>query len=540
MNDWKYNANMLNEEEWKEIYFSVMNGLKNNYRNYELYVVLAEYYRRTNLNQAYLCLETAELYCNVEEDRECIIRCKNELKKYGEVDVQPVSIVIVSYNCKQMMIDCINSIRANNLCSSYQMIVVDNASNDGIVEWLRQQPDIMLIENEENKGFAAASNQGVRASESANDILFLNNDTLITPNAIFWLRMGLYENDRIGAAGSVSNFVGNGQHITEVFNTVGEYIRYGEENNVPQKNPYEKKIWLSGFALLMKRKALNKIGLFDETYGKGYYEDNDIGIRLQYAGYQCLLCRNSFIFHYGSQGFGKNVNLHEVLMHNNREKFWTKWGFDIEEYSYPKHEIINMISQKKEETIRILEIGCGCGATLSKIQYLWPNAKVYGIETKKELADISGNYLDVSQGNVEIMGFPYEENYFDYIILSDVWNNLVDPIKMIEKVKPYLKEGAVILACIPNSLYISAMLPILKDGITYKKYKPVYTLNSIVDMFQKCDLKIEEVQWIPGTDVHDVNDENVLEVLAQIYDVDNQYQFQAYQYIVKAVCVTGM
>lgn len=85
----------------------------------------------------------------------------------NNVEVPPkVAIVIVSYNHKQMMIECIESIRRNNASDTYKLIVVDNASEDGVVEWLDKQNDILLIANKENKGFPYACNQGIAAQQT--------------------------------------------------------------------------------------------------------------------------------------------------------------------------------------------------------------------------------------------------------------------------------------------------------------------------------------------------------------------------------------
>lgn len=98
------------------------------------------------------------------------------------------------------------------------VIVVENASKDKSVAWMKQQKDIKLLCNKENSGFPMGCNQGIRMAEKESDILLLNNDTIMTPNALFWLRMALYENDQVGSTGSVSNYVTNGQAV------IGQYI----------------------------------------------------------------------------------------------------------------------------------------------------------------------------------------------------------------------------------------------------------------------------------------------------------------------------
>lgn len=310
-----FNAYYRGESTFREI----AEGLKQDCRNYRLYVKLGDYYRMRNISQAYLCYENAEFYCDSDEDRRQIRRQMEELRRQDGVKIPPpISVVVVSYNCNALMQDCIRSIRSTNPQSAYELVIVDNASDDGIAEWLKRQNDIVLIRNQDNKGFGFACNQGVEASKQGHDIFFLNNDTLVTANAVFWLRMGLYESEKVGAVGSTSNFVGNEQQIEECFHSVAEYLEFGEKNNIPHENPYEKKVWLSGFALLVKRKALEETGLFDLRFGKGFYEDDDLGVRLRYAGYHLLFCRNSFIVHFGSQSFCKDASGSAKKMAENR------------------------------------------------------------------------------------------------------------------------------------------------------------------------------------------------------------------------------
>lgn len=183
---------------------------------------------------------------------------------------------------------------------SYELIVVDNASQDGSVAWLETQEDILLIANKENRGFPYGCNQGIKCAEPQNDIFLLNNDTVLMLNSLFWLRMGLYENLHVGATGSVSNSVSNGQRIEEGLGTLEEWTKYGIRNNIPTSHPYEKKVFLVGFALLLRRAALDEIGLLDIRFTPGTYGDDDIAMRLHQTGWQILLCKNSFIFHYGS------------------------------------------------------------------------------------------------------------------------------------------------------------------------------------------------------------------------------------------------
>lgn len=513
-NIYEYIARLQSEGKWQESFDVIRSGLKDNYNDYELYFALGEYYLKDNIDKAYLCYENALLYCNSEDDRAYISGVMSEISSCG-IKVKPLSIVIVSYNSKDVMKACIESIRMNNISSSYEIVVVDNASTDGVTEWLESQNDIILIQNQDNKGFGVACNQGIKASSPDNDIFLLNNDTFVPANAIFWLRMGLYENDRVGATSCMSNN-GGLQNITEVFNSATEYVNYAVKNNIPEYNPYEKRVWLAGFAMLIKRTVLDQTGLLDLRYGKGYYEDDDLGIRIQKAGYQCILCHNSFIFHCGSLSFNNNEKEKNELFKLNKKVFKGKWGFDIDYYSKSRNEIIQFIKDDEDKPVHVLEIGCGCGATLAKIKYLWPHAEVKGIELIGAVADIGANNFDIIQGNIEEMDMlPYRDDYFDYVIFADVLEHLREPQKALEKIRRYMKNDAALIVSVPNFMNITVMLPLLRgnleyadEGILDKTHLKMFTMKSCIEMLTQAGYSAEYRGVVSGKALGiDVSDE---------------------------------
>ena len=101
------------------------------------------------------------------------------------------SIIILSYNTYEITKGCIESIRKFTPAGSYEIIVVDNASEDASVAWLKRQKDIKLIINKENKGFPGGCNQGMAAAEQGNDILRLTSDTIVTPGWLDNLQIAL-------------------------------------------------------------------------------------------------------------------------------------------------------------------------------------------------------------------------------------------------------------------------------------------------------------------------------------------------------------
>ena len=128
--------------------------------------------------------------------------------------------------------------------------------------------------------------------------MLLNNDTIVTENALFWLRMALCE-EKMGAVGSISNMTekisstGKGRETR----SIPEQLKQAVYNNILMEYPYENAIFLLGYALLVSREALEKTGYLDEVFSPGNFEDSDFCLRLIYEGYRLALCYNSFIFH---------------------------------------------------------------------------------------------------------------------------------------------------------------------------------------------------------------------------------------------------
>ena len=439
---WILNAEIYRVEGQREAgYACITRGLQKNPYNYELYYMLGEYYKSVNMDQAYLCMEQAEYYCHQSEDVEVIHAAKEEMVQSGRCQVHPVSIVILSYNSKDIMKGCVESIRKTCPLESYELVVVDNASTDGITDWLRGQEDIVLQCNTENMGFAGGCNQGIELSAAANDIMLLNNDTVVPPNAIFWLRMGLYERAQVGAVGPLTNYAGNDQQIVGEFHTREEYLDLATQICMPAPNAYENKVWLGGFAMLIKRAAVDKVGMLDTQYTWGNFEDKDYGMMLTQAGYELLLCYNSFIYHYGSLNMAKDKQKYLNYIKENGEKLKEKWGFDSARYNLADQTVLAQITENKKQPICVLQVGCGWGATLARMKYQYPNARVYGIEEAGLVARF-GHYLaEITAGDVAEMQLPYQEEYFDYIVIGEEICTRSDVGAICQKLKKYLKKS---------------------------------------------------------------------------------------------------
>lgn len=524
----------------KGVWEAVQKGLRCNCRNYELYIMLGNYYLPENLYQACLCYENAWFHCDNPEDRVIIAGMLNQFKKKYGISVSKVAIIILSYDLLEYTQACIESIRRTTSEKQREIIVIDNGSKDGSVEWLREQSDIILVENKENKGFPGGCNQGIEVSSEESDIFLLNNDTILPENALFWLRMGLYGSEENGAAGSVSNFAG-GQVVVSGADNVSDMIRFGEQNNIPMCCPYENRLFLVGFALLVKRSVIKQVGLLDERFFPGNNEDVDLGLRILKAGYQNVLCKNSFVLHFGSKTFNKDMERYYATAGRNRKKINEKWGFDVDHYLYPRSDLVKHMEGLEENVIRVLDVGCGCGATMAYIKGLYPRAETYGMESFSKASKFASHFGMVICGDLESMDIPWTEDYFDCILLGDVLGQMIDPEKILKKFKRYLKKEGYIIGSVSNVKHYSVILPLLQwDIFPYGETEilnnncvKLYTGVEVRRLMMRSGYEIEvldgTVSGNPGG-----QEERLLDGLQAVMKIPSKETFLVNQYVFKA------
>lgn len=232
------------------------------------------------------------------------------------------SIIILTYNGLRYSKKCMESIRKYTE-KDYEIIVIDNNSNDGTKNWLKMQKDIKVVYNKENLGFPKGCNQGINVA-SGDDVLLLNNDVIVTYNWLRNLRMCLYSSKQIGAVGPVTNRCSNGQSINIKHNSISGMLKWCERYNKSNYCKWQQKDRLVGFCLLIKKEVINKIGLLDERFSPGNYEDDDYSLRIRKAGYKLVLCKDTFIYHYGGVSFSTCDYL--KILQINKSKFEDKWG----------------------------------------------------------------------------------------------------------------------------------------------------------------------------------------------------------------------
>lgn len=524
----------------QRVWKAIRKGLMFNIRNYELYVMLGNYYLPENKYLSYLCYENAMFYCDDPEDQLDIGQLLCQLRDQYHIKVNKVSLVILSEDSLEKTKLCISSLRMTTAENTRDIIVVDNGSTDGSVEWLRGQEDIILIENKEKKGFSEAFNQGVSVCADENDIFLLSNNTVLLLNALFWLRMGLYDKNENGMAGSISNIEMDGETSGRADHRA-DLFAFGEKTNIPMKYFYTDKLRLNQSALLIKRSVINKLGVFDEKFLLDDFGVRDYGLRVLEAGYRNILCKNSFVICLESEPVqGKSLDYHNKFQ-NDHKRFNDKWGMNLDYYFGVNQGIIQLVKEPMEKELHFLEIGCGCGALMERLKGMYPNAKMYGMELVPEAAKIASYMGEVLCGNVEDEDFPWEKEYFDYIIMGDVLEHLMTPEKVLKKVRNYLKDGGHIIISMPNMKHYSVLLPLLRydvfpytdSGILDRTHVKMYTKTEILKLIEGSGYEAEEIYY---SKVGTPNKEelSVIKVLMSFMKNPSDETFLAHQYILKA------
>ena len=361
---------------------------------YKVYWDLGEKLEKINANQAFLCYENAAFLCDDEKTKNDIVIQKDRIRESYNVIVKKYAFVILSYNNTYLLQKCIESIYTNCAPNTYTLIILDNNSTDGTKEWLAEwgekHDEAYVILNDDNSGFSGGNNIACQYLPDEADVFFLNNDTRITANAAFWLRMALYETDEIGAVGAIQNYFNTNKNEDINYPVVEQYMEHGAKVNVPMANAGEFVSKLCGFAMLVRRDAFDKVDGFDERFNPGYYEDDDFSLQLREAGYELVVSHNSFIYHAGSQSFRK-IGIYDELLASHRKILVEKWGFDSTvdaALSVREIDIINSLEERgyeKKDSFSVLHVGCGCGDMLGRIKYMYPRALVVGVESRENV-----------------------------------------------------------------------------------------------------------------------------------------------------------
>ena len=234
-------------------------------------------------------------------------------------DYGVTSIVIVTHNQLEYTRKCLDSVR-HLTDEPYELIVVDNGSTDGTVEYLRALGGLRLIANEANRGFPAAANQGIAAA-AGDQVLLLNNDVVVTTGWLGRLLRALYSDPAIGLVGPCSNCVSGPQQVETRYEGLADLDGFAWDWGKANAGVLVEVNRLVGFCLLIRRAVIEAIGLLDEQFGVGCFEDDDYTLRANRAGYRAVIAADAFVHHFGGRTFAASGVDFGALLDENHRRF---------------------------------------------------------------------------------------------------------------------------------------------------------------------------------------------------------------------------
>ena len=417
--------------------------------------------------------------------------------------MKEVDIIVPIYNAYEYTEECIKSIIKNTDLNINTLVLINDKSPDEkILPMLKKyQKDneganIVVLDNEQNMGFVKTVNKGMQYSE--NDVILLNSDTEVTKKWIEKIQVCAYSNEYIATVTPLTN---NG--------TICSVPNFGIDNELPQnmtleeyaemiektsKNRYPELTTGNGFCMYIKRKVINELGLFDEeTFGKGYGEENDFCYRALDNGYINVLCDNTFIYHKGTQSFKKEnmtasraalIDEHMNLLRKKHPIYVQKTDNfiannplrDIQEnvnlniLLYNKKKILYLVNEWEEN----MEMTGGTSLHIKDI--IQSNSKnniaSFVLAPYKEDLSKFKLYLYTDKYAKEIANYKTDINCYGQIIYTnnsykEMLENLFDSFNF-------------------DILHVHHFLFQTFDAIDIAKQKNVYSIITLHDLYMKC------------------------------------------------------
>jgi GT2 family glycosyltransferase len=265
------------------------------------------------------------------------------------------SIIILSYNDYEGTTgQCLAALSSDPDSASWQLIVVDNGSDAATRDALRAAQQrisaLRVVFNEKNLGFAAGNNVGIRLA-AGDVVVLLNSDTIAPPGTIGRLAARFQSDDILGMIGPVTNAAGNEQGIyttaPSVEGKIEEGLRYANRGGPEALDAHR----LDFFCVAISRKALDRVGLLDEGFGRGYYEDFDYSLRVRQSGLKLAVAEDVFVYHRGGGTFANMPAEARELLKRNKRRIVRKHGPDVY-FPHARDGNLAILAQYAERKVR--------------------------------------------------------------------------------------------------------------------------------------------------------------------------------------------
>ncbi len=259
---------------------------------------------------------------------------------------RPVAVVILTWNALAYTKDCLSTLKDATDHPAWRLIVVDNGSTDGTVEWLLGLDWVTVIENDKNLGFTRGCNIGIEATTPEEDVVLMNNDVMVTDRR--WLEAlqdVAYADDRTGVVGA--RLVDPNGTVAHLGSYMPPLTLWGQQlgglerdiNQARRNREVEGVVFAQAY---ITRSCIERVGLLDEEFF-AYYEDSDYCLRVQQAGLKVMFSGAVSSVHHNNVTTRENCVDFWSVFNRSKKVFRRKWAGWLEEERYDGDVVWNSV-----------------------------------------------------------------------------------------------------------------------------------------------------------------------------------------------------
>ncbi|MDR1076309.1 MAG: glycosyltransferase [Xanthomonadaceae bacterium] len=241
-----------------------------------------------------------------------------------------ISVVVLTYNNLDLTRACLDSLITRSDYPDLEIVIVDNASSDGSPEYLEKfaakYPNVKLILNDHNAGFAAGNNIGLDVA-TGDYLVVLNNDTVVTNGWAMTMLRHIQDDSQIGLIGPITNNIGNEAKVDMTYRSLEDMPAEAQRITLRNMGKTYPMRTVAFFCAMLPKTVYEECGPICEDYGRGFFEDDDYCRRVETLGKKIVCADDVFVHHHLSASFSKlKDEERQALFRRNREVYESKWG----------------------------------------------------------------------------------------------------------------------------------------------------------------------------------------------------------------------
>jgi len=428
--------------------------------------------------------------------------------KIADKDKPLVSIMVLGFNNLHKHTQCcIESILKYTTDTDYELVLVDNGSSDGTLEYFKNVPckKKKIVRVTHNQGANFGVNLGIPYL-TGRYVVIIANDVYVTKNWLNNLIICAESDNRIGFVSTASDNISNLQALLITFDTFEEMQIKAAKHNISDPHKWEERLRLMPAIGFYKRECLDIVGILDYVFQHDF-SDDDLSIRIRRAGYKLLFCGDVFVHHAGASVTGTTTEKKNELLKTGRNIFRQKYyGVDAwDDVNNFEQLILGLVNpEEKRGTLKpqILGIDVKCGAPILQLKNKLRHADIFDANLSAFVQDPK-YWLDlkticegtVAVDRIEYLTEHFSPNSFDYILLGKPVNSYKEIEKILSDMLSLLKKDGHLLIKLRNTFDMKAFLGSMKNGLgTGNKSITSSDINNLNALLMRCGYAIQTIR----------------------------------------------